>query len=405
MDDSTLIASSKIGIDDRLSITAKFYTLNNIQANSAKYVLLSSSSPSSQINFDLSPSSLVTTTSLYLSSLTLNTSFQFLGVWFSLSASPQFVLKQSRSMVKDMAALLGPKKLLTQHIAYLYNAVLLPRLEFRLQTTFFSESTIHSIIAPIFSVLWKKAGLAATTPLALSFLKLPFSIQNAFYQFLSSHIASWQKIFTHPDFKDFALYAISYLQGYLGAESCPTVINLEPWTQVVSLQTHTLFNSLLFSSRLNITWFLPFRPPRQDLQPALSLQSILPHLIFQTAWKLWKQLNIFVLAQLASPCGRYLMNCYATSLALVHLTNPSLPTSSVLSPSLTDKIEDDVLPLSVQCLYTDGSYHIAKDSLPSFMTSAWLALDDDGFILESSSLQLPSCFPSASVNFFMETLC
>ncbi|PKC52913.1 hypothetical protein RhiirA1_480399 [Rhizophagus irregularis] len=86
---------------------------------------------------------------------------------------------------------------------------------------------------------------------------------------------------------------------------------------------------------------------------------------------------------------------YATSLALVHLTNPSLPTSSVLSPSLTDKIEDDVLPLSVQCLYTDGSYHIAKDSLPSFMTSAWLALDDDGFILESSSLQLPSCFPSA----------
>ncbi|PKK55393.1 hypothetical protein RhiirC2_802513, partial [Rhizophagus irregularis] len=86
---------------------------------------------------------------------------------------------------------------------------------------------------------------------------------------------------------------------------------------------------------------------------------------------------------------------YATSLALVHLTIPSLPTSSVFSPSLTDKIDDDVLPLSVQSLYTDGSYHIAKDSLPSSMTSAWLALDDDGFILESSSLQLPLCFPLA----------
>ncbi|EXX52969.1 hypothetical protein RirG_248320 [Rhizophagus irregularis DAOM 197198w] len=42
MDDSTLIASSKRGIEDRLSITAEFYTLNNIQANSAKYILLSS---------------------------------------------------------------------------------------------------------------------------------------------------------------------------------------------------------------------------------------------------------------------------------------------------------------------------------------------------------------------------
>ncbi|EXX53327.1 hypothetical protein RirG_244960 [Rhizophagus irregularis DAOM 197198w] len=152
-----------------------------------------------------------------------------------------------------MAALLGPKKLLAQHVAYLYNAVFLPRLEFRLQTALFSENTVQSIVTPMFSVLKRKAGLAATTPLALLFLKLPFSIQNAFYRFLSSHVASWQKIFTHPDFRVFANYAISYLQGFLGAESCPTVINLEPWSQIVSLQTHTLFNALLFSSRLNIT--------------------------------------------------------------------------------------------------------------------------------------------------------
>ncbi|GET55319.1 RNA-directed DNA polymerase from mobile element jockey-like [Rhizophagus irregularis DAOM 181602=DAOM 197198] len=308
MDDSTLIASSKSGIEDRLSITTEFYTLNNVQANSAKYVLLSSSSPSLKIIFDLTPSLLVSDLSLSLSSLSLHASFRFLGIWFSLSASSDFVLKQARSMVKDMAALLGPKKLLAQHVAYLYNAVLLSRLEFRLQTTLFSESTIQSIVKPLFSVLRRKAGLATTTPLPLLFLKLPFSIQNAFYRFLSFHIASWQKIFTHPDFKDFALYAISYLQGYLGAESCPTIINLEPWSQIVSLRTHTLFNSLLFSSRLNIMWSLSFWPPRHDLQPALPLRSILPHSIFQSSWKLWKHLNIFVLAQLVSPCGRYLMN-------------------------------------------------------------------------------------------------
>ncbi|GET56800.1 hypothetical protein RIR_jg14016.t2 [Rhizophagus irregularis DAOM 181602=DAOM 197198] len=565
MDDSTLIASSKSGIEDRLSITAEFYTLNNVQANSAKYVLLSSSSPSSKIIFDLSPSPLVPIPFLSLSSLSVKTSFRFLGVWFSLSASSAFVLRQVRSMVKDMAALLGPKKLLAQHVAYLYNAVLLPRLEFRLQTTLFSESTIQTIVKPMFSVLRRKAGLAATTPLPLLFLKLPFSIQNAFYRFLSSHIASWQKIFTHPDFKNFALYAISYLQGYLGAESCPTTINLEPWSQIVSLRTHTLFNSLLFSSRLNITWSLSFRPPRRDLQPALPLRSILPHSIFQSSWKLWKNLNIFVLAQLVSPCGRYLMNwpdlrylgivgrkgripnwftfinnnflssfsstlllssyfinssftlvspclldhtvkdysfypqwainldsatqtlsvgrvcitykkqnsaimshwlpvspsadersynpcpgcalnipalskksaikqrcnsekcffnitlsetvgyptrnakvfaaylpitlstswSYATSLALVHLMNPPSTASFTFSPSVKDHLDDDVLPSSVQSLYTDGSFRPANDSLSSSMASAWIALDDDGFILESSSMHLPSCFPSA----------
>ncbi|PKK55921.1 hypothetical protein RhiirC2_801161 [Rhizophagus irregularis] len=36
---------------------------------------------------------------------------------------------------------------------------------------------------------------------------------------------------------------------------------------------------------------------------------------------------------------------YATSLALVHLTNPSLPTSSAFPPPFTDKIEDDTLYL------------------------------------------------------------
>ncbi|GET56360.1 ribonuclease H-like domain-containing protein [Rhizophagus irregularis DAOM 181602=DAOM 197198] len=46
-------------------------------------------------------------------------------------------------------------------------------------------------------------------------------------------------------------------------------------------------------------------------------------------------------------------------------------------------------------LNTDGSFRPAKDSLSSSMASAWIALDDDGFILESSSMHLPSCFPSA----------
>ncbi|GBC14858.2 hypothetical protein GLOIN_2v1785823 [Rhizophagus irregularis DAOM 181602=DAOM 197198] len=78
-------------------------------------------------------------------------------------------------------------------------------------------------------------------------------------------------------------------------------------------------------------------------------------------------------------------------LALVHLTNAP-PT---LSPSFKDRIEDNILPLSVQSLYTDGSFRPTNDSSPSSMTSAWIALDDDGLVLESSSMHLPSYFPSA----------
>ncbi|GET52559.1 RNA-directed DNA polymerase from mobile element jockey-like [Rhizophagus irregularis DAOM 181602=DAOM 197198] len=176
MDDSTLIASSKRGIEDRLSITAEFYTLNNTQANSAKYILLSSDQFSQTVVFDLLPSPLNTIYTLTLKALALSTSFRFLGVWFNLSASSRFVHNQTVSMVKDMAALLSPKKLLAQHIAYLYNVVLLLRLEFRLQTTLFAESTINRMVSPMLSLIRQKAGLASVTPLSALFTLLPFSI-------------------------------------------------------------------------------------------------------------------------------------------------------------------------------------------------------------------------------------
>ncbi|PKB93977.1 hypothetical protein RhiirA5_386943, partial [Rhizophagus irregularis] len=87
---------------------------------------------------------------------------------------------------------------------------------------------------------------------------------------------------------------------------------------------------------------------------------------------------------------------YASSLALMHLTNLSFSDPPDTSSPSTSRInDDDVLPLSVHIMYTDGSFLSVKDSSPPSMTSAWLALDDDEFILESSSLCLPSCFPSA----------
>ncbi|GET55173.1 reverse transcriptase family protein [Rhizophagus irregularis DAOM 181602=DAOM 197198] len=308
MDDSTLIASSKQGIEDRLSITAEFYTLNNTQANSAKYILLSSEQFSQTIVFDLFPSSLNTIHTLTLKALALSTSFQFLGVWFNLSASSRFVHSQTVSMVKDMATLLSPKKLLAQHIAYLYNVVLLPRLEFRLQSTLFAESTINRMVSPMLSLIRQKAGLASVTPLSTLFTLLPFSIQQAFGRFLSSHVASWQKIFSHPSYKLFANYMITYLQGFLDCDVCPSTIDLEPWSHTFSLRTHSLFNSLLFSSRLNITWSLLFQPPRKDLRLAIPLWSILPKDLFTSMKNVRKNFCTHFLAQLITPCGSRLLS-------------------------------------------------------------------------------------------------
>ncbi|PKB96668.1 hypothetical protein RhiirA5_434454 [Rhizophagus irregularis] len=88
---------------------------------------------------------------------------------------------------------------------------------------------------------------------------------------------------------------------------------------------------------------------------------------------------------------------YATSLALIQSANPPSTFSAGFNcPVATN---DDVfissLPLSTQTLYTDSSFHQEQNFSSPSMASAWLALDDDGFILDSSPLSFPSCFPSA----------
>ncbi|GET52104.1 RNA-directed DNA polymerase from mobile element jockey-like [Rhizophagus irregularis DAOM 181602=DAOM 197198] len=269
MDDSTLIASSKRGIEDRLSITAEFYTLNNTQANSAKYILLSSEQFSQTIVFDLFPSPLIPICSLTLKTLALFKSFRFLGVWFCLSASSHFVHDQCSSMVKDMAALLSPKKLLAQHVAYLYNVVLLLRLEFRLQTTLFAEFTINQLVSPMLSLIRQKAG-------------------------------------------------------FLDCDACPSTIDLELWSHTFSLRTHSLFNSLLFSSRLKITWSLLFRFLRKDLRLAIPLQSILPKELFISMKNIRNNFGTHFLAQLVTliPNSHTVASILSIDISRNYLFNP-----------------------------------------------------------------------------------
>ncbi|PKY30248.1 hypothetical protein RhiirB3_447234 [Rhizophagus irregularis] len=164
------------------------------------------------------------------------------------------------------------------------------------------------MVSPMLSLIRQKAGLASVTRLSTLFTLLPFSIQQAFGQFLSSHVASWQKIFSHPSYKLFANYMITYLQGFLDCDACPSTIDLEPWSHTTSLRTHSLFNSLLFSSRLNITWYLLFRSSRKDLRPAIPLRSILPKDLFTSMKTVRKNFCTLFLAQLITPCGSRLLS-------------------------------------------------------------------------------------------------
>ncbi|CAB4439613.1 unnamed protein product [Rhizophagus irregularis] len=95
MDDSTIISSTKSGMELMLSITEEFYAINNTSANHNKYVLITNSllltsASAPPIIFDLILSSLNRVPSISITPISMTSSFHFLGVWFNINGTRNF---------------------------------------------------------------------------------------------------------------------------------------------------------------------------------------------------------------------------------------------------------------------------------------------------------------------------
>ncbi|GBB97700.1 hypothetical protein RclHR1_30420001 [Rhizophagus clarus] len=100
MDDSTLISSSKAGLEHMYQ-SQKNFTLENTSANHQKYVLISNSLPLTTtsavllVEFHLSLSSLNDIPSISVTPLSITSSFRFLGVWFTIKGSRDLLKNKS----------------------------------------------------------------------------------------------------------------------------------------------------------------------------------------------------------------------------------------------------------------------------------------------------------------------
>ncbi|GET63163.1 hypothetical protein GLOIN_2v1817843 [Rhizophagus irregularis DAOM 181602=DAOM 197198] len=194
MDDSTLISSSKVGMKSMLSITEEFYQINNTSANHNKYVLitnsffLSSSSTLSPITFNLELFSLNSIPSIAITPISMTTSFRFLGVWFNIKSSRDFVKKQLKRECYSFVVTIRPAKLSAKQVVYLHNAILIPKLEYQMQVTHLSESDCHLIMRSIRSVVKHKANFSCFLPNPILFLSQALGLINLFAHQRQCHI-------------------------------------------------------------------------------------------------------------------------------------------------------------------------------------------------------------------------
>src|SRR5436305_12143681 len=116
MDDTTLIFSSLNGLTDMLNIANEFYKMNNTKINFDKAELITNRDPSDSDKPAPLCSTLhqfrLRTSSFSITPVLLNSSFRFLGIWFSLIKNASFVKKQCLTEYQLFAIKLN-KKMLT----------------------------------------------------------------------------------------------------------------------------------------------------------------------------------------------------------------------------------------------------------------------------------------------------
>jgi hypothetical protein len=163
IDDTTWIAKSIEDLQSILTIANSFCILNDILINNDKATLLTNNKDCAGKQITLRFNSTISV----IKTEPMQQATRVLGVWISMTTSKTVVTDQLKEEINKDCNYLWSKKVTDKQMLYIFNTVIVPRLEFKSQLTFISESMIHYITAP-FRILFKhKLSMNKCSPNAL----------------------------------------------------------------------------------------------------------------------------------------------------------------------------------------------------------------------------------------------
>src|SRR2546421_5814407 len=170
MDDTNWISDSELNLAAILNLAQSFFRFTHIRVNHFKAELLRSYP---NTNARLPPTAFAPITftlqdqSVTISPKPYNCSVRYLGVWISLSKQKSFAKTQATSEVSTCCRYIKRKWLTDKQLLYVYNMVIVPRLEYRSQLTIFSQSEWDGISASFRTIFKNKLRLSRSAPNAL----------------------------------------------------------------------------------------------------------------------------------------------------------------------------------------------------------------------------------------------
>ena len=180
MDDTTWITETKESLEEILKIADDFYNLNNIKVNKEKSELLVNI-PDEPYIYDHPITLKFGRERIRITPKKHKESARILDVWVNLDGDRKFVIQQCKNEVIRVANILKRKPLTDKQLLYLWNMVVIPRLEYRSQLMMLKRSDCDNIVSHFRKIFKNKLHLAITAPNAIFENTLIYNFQD-FYE-------------------------------------------------------------------------------------------------------------------------------------------------------------------------------------------------------------------------------
>ena len=155
MDDTQWLAESKESLEKILEIADNFYNFADIQVNKLKSELLvKQHSTLNPIDYDSPISLRFGNQTVNIKPTLPQASTRILGVWFNLNNSRKYVLNQCKQEIIDLSALMKSKPITDKHVLYIYNKLIILRIEYRSQITILTKQECDSLMGT-FRIMFK----------------------------------------------------------------------------------------------------------------------------------------------------------------------------------------------------------------------------------------------------------
>ena len=282
MDDLNLLSTSKTKLQTSLNITTEFFLLNDIKANPSKTKLLAiNTKETKEIQMMDTP----------IKAQHSTTPIRILGIWISEKS----IIQPNRTKIIEDVHLIKQslkRKYTTGPIAiYLYKKVLLPRIEYKLQTTYLTSNQLKKTQQIIDTTIKHKFELERTIPNNWFYNPQIFNykpISNLQEEVLTSNL---QYKLTNPSTKPFLNAEIRAIQNTYLFPLCP--INHPP--------SFKINNLIIFSSNLLKKFNLTICHSNictHTIQHTTPLYNHIPIKYLKTCAKKLSPQNIFSIEQI-----------------------------------------------------------------------------------------------------------